>query len=97
MAAGAGGDRAVRLRLDWHISQLYDFNFLLWNVQVEHCHPSIAGVRGTAGEPFLAGEATTEECDEVVEFTSPTCRNIENKLSSSFKQRDMALNHINSH
>jgi hypothetical protein len=60
MAAGAGGERAVRLRLDWHISQLYDLDFLLWNVQAEHCHPPIAefGVRIDDGI-FLAGEEGT--------------------------------------
>lgn len=52
MAAGAGGERAVKLRLDWHISQLYDLGFLLWNVQAEHCHPSFV----IAGDAFLVGK-----------------------------------------
>ncbi len=80
MAAGAGGDRAVRLRLDWHISQLYDFDFLLWNVQAVHCHPSIAEVRGLTANPFLVGEETTDDSDEFV-LISPTCKKI-SKLRS---------------
>ena len=40
IAAGAGGDNFKRLRPPWHISQLNEFKFLLWNVQVVHCHPS---------------------------------------------------------
>lgn len=73
MAAGAGGDKAVRLRLDWHISQLYDFDFLLWNVQAVHCHPSIAEVRGFTAKPFLVGEETTDASDEFV-LISSTCK-----------------------
>ena len=40
IAAGAGGDNFNRLRPPWHISQLKEFKFLLWNVQVVHCQPS---------------------------------------------------------